>query len=155
MDVHSLPVAHHPVEGQIEVVEHHRAAEAQRRLGRLLEAGELRVQLLLAGRGVVLGLGPELDVALAGVDEDEVGREGFQRAVVKHQILEEQGIAALVEFRLDAVGQQEQLQDVLDLTDGAAAHQGHFFGDEARLLQKFALDAPLLLQDQGGVEITA
>ena len=155
MGVRAFPVAHHPIEGQVEVVDDHRAAKAQRRLDRLLKTGKLRIQFFLAGRGVVLGLGPELDVPLAGVDVDEVRGEGFQRAVVEHQILEEQGIAALVEFRPDAVGQQEQFQDVLDLADGAAAHQGHFFGDEARLLQQFALDAPLLLQDQGGVEITA
>ena len=150
--VHALPVAHYPVDRQVKVVGDDRAAEGQRGPDGLLKAAVFRIQFFLHPGRLVGNVRPKLDVAHAGVNVDHIRREGLQRTVVKDQVFIEQRVSALVEGGLDAVFQQKQLQDIFDLANGAAAHNGDFLFNQTLLLQQLALEAALFLQQVGRVQ---
>ena len=151
--VHGVHAAHHAQAGQLKIVLDDRAAEAGRRLPHALPAGAFRGEFFFRLFGCVRLQRQIAQIARRGVDVDDVGCKGGQRAVgVERQFFVEQGVTAHIKLGPDACVEQEQLQDIFDLAHRGAAENGHLFGHKALGGQQLAAQSAFFLQNESGVE---
>lgn len=149
---HGVKVAQHAHIRQLEVVLHHGAAKARRRLPQPLPARGLGGKFLFRSRGAVGGNGQVLQIVHAGVNVNDVRRKGGKAAVVERDALIIQAVWPFPKGGADAAVQQKQLQHVFHFAHGGAAYNGHLFFYKAGLRGKLAAQRALFAQQGFAVE---
>ena len=149
-----VAVAEQAVKRHLEVVLDDRAVEF------LLDAPPHRrelfgfdAELCVDRLGRVGHFRPVRDVAVRGVDENDVRLKAAQRLVREHGVLKILRVLRFVEGRFNAGVQQEELQRFDDVARRGAAEHGDALLDARRAVcEQRPADGPALLDDMGSVE---
>ena len=149
---HSVKAAQHAHVWQLEVVLHHGAAKARRRLPQPLPARGLGGKFFFGSPGAVCRAGQVLQVVHAGVDVDDIRRKGGKAAVVERDALIIQAVWPFPKGGADAAVQQKQLQHVFYFAYGGAAYNSHLFFHKAGLRGKLAAKRALFAKQGFAVE---